>query len=326
MQPTADVPHLGNYIGAFRNWVALQEGNEAFFCVVDLHSMTLPWDPATLAQRTRQTAASLIACGIDPNRSALFVQSEIPQHTELAWILTCLSKMGELSRMTQFKDKSAGAPSGTIGTGLFIYPTLMAADVLAYRGELVPVGDDQKQHLELMRDLAERFNKTFGDTFPVPEPVIAGEGSRIMALDDPGRKMDKSSDRPNNLIWMSDPPDVVRRKISRAVTDSGKEITYSPEKPAISNLMEIFAAVTGSQVEKVEKDFEGKGYADFKSDLAEAVISFLEPFQQRYGEVLDDRDALDSILDGGAQKARTVAEDTLRTVRERTGLRKIRLG
>lgn len=302
----------------------MQDGHEAFFCVVDLHSMTLPWDPSALAQRTRQTAASLIACGIDPARSALFVQSEVPQHTELAWVLTCLSKMGELGRMTQFKDKSAGAQSGAIGTGLFVYPALMAADVLAYRGELVPVGDDQRQHLELMRDLAERFNKTFGDTFPVPQAVIAGQGSRIMALDDPTRKMDKSSDRPNNLIWMSDPADVVRRKIARAVTDSGQGITYSPDKPAISNLMEIFAAVTDSDVARVEKNFEGKGYAEFKSALAEAVISFLEPFQNRYRQVLAEPGRLDAILDEGAEKARRAAAETLAEVRERIGVRKIR--
>lgn len=226
--------------------------------------------------------------------------------------------------MTQYKDKSAGAQSGAIGTGLFVYPTLMAADVLAYRGELVPVGDDQRQHLELMRDLAERFNKTFGDTFPVPEAVIAGQGSRIMALDDPTRKMDKSSDRPNNLIWMNDSADVVRRKIARAVTDSGHEIVFSPDKPAISNLMEIFAAVTDADVSQVEKAFNGKGYAEFKNALAEAVVAFLEPFQQRYRDILADQGRLDAILDAGGEKARAAAEETLVHVRRAIGVRKIR--
>lgn len=306
--------------------MALQKGHEAFFCVVDLHSMTVPWEPAALSQRTRQTAASLLACGIDPERSTLFVQSEVPEHTELAWIFLCLSRMGELSRMTQFKDKSAGEKSVAIGTGLFVYPVLMAADVLAYRGELVPVGDDQRQHLELMRDLAERFNKTFGYTFPVPEPVIAGEGSRIMSLDDPSRKMDKSSDRPNNLIWMNDTADTVRRKISRAVTDSGREIIYGPEKPAISNLLEIFAAVTGRDVAGIQQDYDGKGYADFKAGLAEAVISFLEPFQERYGEILADKPTLDKILDEGATRAREVSSETLAAVRERIGVRNPRTG
>ncbi|MGI8427518.1 MAG: tryptophan--tRNA ligase [Actinomycetota bacterium] len=321
VQPTAEVPHLGNYIGAFRNWVELQKDHEAYFSVVDLHSMTVPWDPNVLAQRTRQTAASLIACGIDPERSVLFVQSEVPEHTELAWILLCLSKMGELGRMTQFKDKGAGSEARSIGAGLFVYPILMAADVLAYRAELVPVGDDQRQHLELMRDLAERFNRTFGDTFPVPEPVVSGHGSRIMALDDPSRKMDKSSDRPNNLIWMSDPPDVVRKKIARAVTDSGREIEYSAAKPALSNLIEIYSAVTGTDIGLVGQHFAEKGYAEFKGDLSDAITAFLAPFQVRYAQIMDDLGELDRILEAGANRAREAASETLHTVRERIGLR-----
>jgi len=321
VQPTAETPHLGNYIGAFRNWVELQKDHEAYFCVVDLHSMTLAWDPKVLAQRTRQTAASLIACGIDPERSVLFVQSEVPQHTELAWILLCLSKMGELSRMTQFKDKSAGSEARSIGTGIFAYPILMAADVLAHRAELVPVGDDQRQHLELMRDIAERFNRTFGDTFPVPEPFVSGRGSRIMALDNPARKMDKSSDRPNNLIWMNDPPDVVRKKIGRAVTDSGREIEYSASKPALSNLIDIYSAVTGADVHEVEQTFAGKGYADFKSALGDAVAAFLTPFQARYNQIMDDLGELDRTLEAGGARARETAAKTLSVVRERVGLR-----
>jgi len=321
VQPTAETPHLGNYIGAFRNWVELQKDHEAYFCVVDLHSMTLAWDPKVLAQRTRQTAASLIACGIDPERSVLFVQSEVPQHTELAWILLCLSKMGELSRMTQFKDKSSGSEERSIGTGIFAYPVLMAADVLAHRAELVPVGDDQRQHLELMRDIAERFNRTFGDTFPVPEPFVSSRGSRIMALDNPARKMDKSSDRPNNLIWMNDPPDVVRRKIGRAVTDSGREIEYSASKPALSNLIDIYSAVTGADVPEVEQTFAGKGYADFKAALGDAVADFLTPFQTRYNQIMSDPGELDKILEAGGVRARETAAKTLSVVRERVGLR-----
>ena len=322
VQPTAEVPHLGNYIGAFRQWVALQNQHECFFCVVDLHSLTVPWDPKLLGQRSRQTAASLIASGIDPERSVLFLQSEVPEHTELAWVLTCVARMGELSRMTQFKDKSRNQEGDSIGTGLYMYPVLMAADVLAYRGELVPVGDDQRQHLELMRNIAERFNRDFGDTFPVPDPFIPAEGARIMALDDPTRKMDKSSDRPNNLIWMNDPPEVVRKKIARAVTDSGREVTAGPDKPALSNLLTIYSAVSGSPIADIEHEYEGKGYGEFKKGLAQVVVDFLDPFLSRYREILDDPAQLDKILDSGAARAREVAHETMRLVRERIGLRR----
>lgn len=322
VKPTADVPHLGNYIGAFRHWVALQEEHESFLCVVDLHTMTLPWDPEALTRRTRQIAASLIACGIDTERSVLFVQSDVKEHTELAWILTCLSRMGELSRMTQFKDKSKGKEETSVGAGLLMYPILMAADVLAYKGTHVPIGDDQKQHLELMRDIAERFNRTFGETFPLPEPVISAEGARIKSLDDPSKKMDKSDDRPNNLIWMSDEATVVRAKIARAVTDSGRDIVYGPEKPAISNLLEIFAAVSGQSIASLQDRFSDKGYAEFKSELADAVIGFLDPFQARYREVLDDLGQLDKILALGAERARAVATPVLDEVRQKIGLRR----
>ena len=243
VQPTANVPHLGNYIGAFRHWVDLQDQHECLFCVVDLHSLTLPWDAKLLRERSRQTAASLMASGIDPARATIFLQSEVPEHTELSWILTCISRMGELSRMTQFKDKTRNQQGDAIPTGIFCYPVLMAADVLVYRGELVPVGDDQRQHLELMRNIAERFNRQFGETFPVPEPYIPREGARIMSLDDPTAKMTKSSDRPNNLIWMNDPPEVVKKKIARAVTDSGTEIRAGEDKPALTNLLTIYSAV-----------------------------------------------------------------------------------
>lgn len=322
VQPTADAPHLGNYIGAFRQWVALQEQHECIFCVVDLHSLTMPWDPKLLSKRSRSAAASLIASGIDPERSVLFLQSEVVEHTELAWILTCVSRMGELSRMTQFKDKTRNTEGESIGTGIYMYPVLMAADVLVYRGELVPVGDDQRQHLELMRDIADRFNRTFGETFPVPDPYIPADGARIMGLDDPSYKMTKSSDRPNNLIWMNDPPEVVRKKIMRAVTDSGREVIASPDKPAVTNLLTIYAAVTERTVADIEQEYTGKGYGDFKKGLAEAVIDFLGPFRARYLEILDDPGQLDKILDAGAAQAREMAQETMHVVRDRVGLRR----
>jgi tryptophanyl-tRNA synthetase len=322
VQPTADVPHLGNYIGAFRQWVELQDIHECLYCVVDLHSLTVPWDSSLLARRSRQTAASLIAAGIDTERAVLFMQSEVPEHTELAWYLTCVSRMGELGRMTQFKEKSKGQDAGAIGTGLFVYPVLMAADVLAYRASLVPVGDDQRQHLELMRNIAERFNRQVGETFPLPEPLIPTRGARIMALDDPSRKMDKSSGRSNNLIWMNDPPEVVRSKISKAVTDSGRDVRYGPGKPAISNLLVIFSAVSGREVDDVAAEFENQGYARFKEALAQAINDFLDPFRTRYEEVLQDLTQLDKILDAGAEKAKDAAEQTIRLVRERVGLRR----
>lgn len=322
IQPTADVPHLGNYIGAFRQWVELQKRHECFFCVVDLHSLTVAWDPARLAARSRKTAASLIAAGIDPEAAVLFLQSEVPEHTELSWILTCVSRMGELSRMTQFKDKSRNMPGESIGTGIYLYPVLMAADVLAYRGELVPVGDDQRQHLELMRTIAERFNRDFGETFPVPEPFIPVQGARIMSLDDPTSKMDKSTGRPNNLIWMTDPPDVVRKKISRAVTDSGRDIRTGADKPAISNLLTIYSAVTNRPVLEIEEDFKGKGYGEFKAGLAQALNDFLIPFQIRYLQIMEDPAQLDKILDEGAAAAREAARRTMSAVRERIGLRR----
>ncbi len=322
VQPTADVPHLGNYIGAFRQWVALQDEHECLFCVVDLHGLTLPWDPKLLGKRSRSAAASLIASGIDPERSTLFLQSEVPEHTELAWILTCISRMGELSRMTQFKDKTRNTEGESIGTGIYVYPVLMAADVLVYRGELVPVGDDQRQHLELMRDIAERFNRTFGDTFPVPDAYIPAEGARVMGLDDPSFKMTKSSNRPNNLIWMNDPPEVVRKKIKRAVTDSGGEVVASSDKPAISNLLSIYSAVSERPVSEIEQEYAGKGYGDFKKGLAEAVVEFLDPFRSRYQEIMDDPAQLDKILDSGAAQARELAQETMKVVRDRIGLRR----
>jgi len=322
VQPTGEGPHIGNYIGAFRRWVDLQETqDECFYCVVDLHAMTMPWKPDVLAEGVRRTAATLIATGIDPERSVLFVQSDVAEHTELAWILTCLARMGELGRMTQFKDKTKGDASESVGVGLFAYPVLMAADVLAYRADRVPVGDDQRQHLELMRDLAIRFNHRFGETFPVPEAVIGTQGARIMSLDDPTQKMSKSSERPGSAIGMLDDPKTVRTKIARAVTDSGREVGYGPDQPAVSNLLDILSGMTGRPVDELAAGLRGQGYARLKTDLAEAVLAVLEPFQERYGELMADPAMLDKLLDEGAEKARAVAAPTLGLVGERVGLR-----
>lgn len=314
-------PHIGNYIGAFKQWVALQNEHESTICIVDLHSMTVEWNPHQLREGTRQMVASLVACGMEPDRTILFAQSDVPAHTELAWILTCISRMGELSRMTQFKEKGRGKEAGAVGVGLFLYPVLMAADVLAYRADLVPVGDDQRQHLELMRDLAERFNRMFGETFPVPEAYIPADGARIMSLDSPEEKMSKSSDRPTGQLWMLDAPEVVRRKVGRAVTDSGSEIHRARDKPAISNLLEIFAGATGRDVKEIEAEYAGSGYAKFKDDLAEAVIELLTPIQVRYRELMDDAAQLDTVLEVGAEKAHSLANETMRLARERVGLR-----
>ena len=322
VQPTGDGPHIGNYIGAFRRWVDLQDSHdECFYCVVDLHAMSLPWEPAALADGVRKTAAVLVAAGIDPERSVLFVQSDVPEHSELTWILTCLARMGELGRMTQFKEKSRGDEAGSVGTGLFLYPVLMAADVLVYRAGLVPVGDDQRQHLELMRDLAGRFNSRFGATFPVPEALIGAEGARIMALDDASQKMSKSSARPASLIGLLDAPKVVRSKLARAVTDSGREIRKAPDKPEISNLLDIYAGVTGRSIGQLEAQYDGQGYGALKKDLAEAVVAVLEPFQHRYHQLMADPGALDQLLDAGAERAAEAAGATMALVRERVGLR-----
>lgn len=321
IQPTSEVPHLGNYLGAFKQWVELQHEHESYFCVVDLHSMTLPWNPKELRARSRAMAAMFLACGIDPEKSLLFLQSDVGEHTELAWILGCIARMGELSRMTQFKEKSRGKEAGSVGVGLFIYPVLMAADVLAYRADLVPVGDDQRQHLELMRDLAQRFNRDFGEVFPVPDAYIPKQGARIMSLDDPTQKMSSSSDRPSGQIWMLDPQEKVASKIGRAVTDSGREIVYGPEKPAISNLLDIFSGVTGRPVADLEAEYADTGYAKFKTELAGAINSFLGPLQDRYYEFVENEDMLNKILDDGADRAREVSRETLNLVRDRVGVR-----
>ncbi|OUN01609.1 MAG: tryptophan--tRNA ligase [Paenibacillaceae bacterium ZCTH02-B3] len=308
---------LGNYIGAMRNFVALQDECECYFTVVDLHAVTVPQDPAALRENTETVAALFVAAGIDPKKAAIFVQSHVSAHAELGWLMTTLAYMGELERMTQFKDKAAGKEA--VGAGLFVYPTLMAADILLYDAHLVPVGDDQKQHLELTRDLAIRFNRRYGETFVVPEPYIPEVGARIMSLDDASKKMSKSNPNPNSYIALLDPPDTVRKKIARAKTDSGREVVFDPQhKPEISNLMTIYAQCAGVTLDEVARRFEGKGYGDFKKELAEAVISVLEPLQNTYNQIRSSGEIFD-ILRDGAQRASSVAEATLRRAKEAMG-------
>ncbi|MCL6637650.1 MAG: tryptophan--tRNA ligase, partial [Alicyclobacillus sp.] len=273
IQPSG-IMTLGNYLGAMKNFVKLQHEAECFFCIVDLHAVTVPQEPAELRQNTLNLAALYLACGIDPDKATLFVQSQVPAHAELGWLLQCVAYYGELGRMTQFKDKSSQRE--VVTAGLFTYPALMAADILLYQADLVPVGEDQKQHLELTRDLADRFNRRYGPTFTVPEPYIPEVGGRIMSLEDPAKKMSKSDANPNAYIAMLDDADTIRRKVLRAVTDSGREIRYDPqEKPAISNLLTIFALCSGQSLAEVEAAYAGKGYGEFKKDLAEVVVAAL---------------------------------------------------
>lgn len=318
IKPT-NVPHLGNYLGAFRNWAELQEDNDAFYCVVDLHALTEPWDPDELGSLITQTTAILLACGIDSERSVLFRQSDVAQHTELAWILTCISRMGELRRMIQFKERSRGN-SESVGAGLFIYPVLQAADVLLYQAHGVPVGEDQRQHIELMRDIAVRFNTTFGTTFVVPEAWVPPAAARIMALDDPTQKMSKSARRPNSSISLIDPPEAIARKIRSAVTDSGREVVAGEDKPALTNLLTILSALEETPMEDLQNRFAGEGYAAFKDSLAEAIIRELTPIRERYLELTSDRAELEKLVGIGADKARAVAEPTMADVWVRTGL------
>ena len=308
---------LGNYIGAIQNFVKLQHDHECFYMVVDLHAVTVPQEPAALREQTESIAALYLAAGVDPARSTIFIQSHVPAHAELGWLMTTLSYMGELERMTQFKEKSAGRES--VPAGLFVYPTLMAADILLYNADLVPVGDDQKQHLELTRDLAERFNRRYGETFKLPEPYMPEVGARIMSLDDASKKMSKSNPNPNSYIALLDEPDVVRKKISRAVTDSGREVKYDPAaKPEVSNLISIYAQCAGMTVTEIERRFEGQGYGPFKKELAEAVVSVLEPLQARYREIRGSGE-LGRVLKAGAERAAEIADRTVALVKERMG-------
>jgi tryptophanyl-tRNA synthetase len=316
IQPSGQLT-LGNYIGALQNFVKLQHEHECFFMVVDLHAITVPQDPAQLLEQTKSVAALFLAAGIDPDKSNVYLQSHVPAHPELGWILTTLTYMGELERMTQFKEKSSGKES--VGAGLFVYPALMAADILIYNADLVPVGDDQKQHLELTRDLAQRFNSRYGETFTIPEPYIPKVGARIMSLDDASKKMSKSNPNPSSYIAMLDAPDVIRKKISRATTDSGREVRYDPvNKPEISNLLGIYTHCSGMSIPEIEALYEGRGYGDFKKDLAEHVVNTLEPIQKRYQEIRSSGE-LEAVLRRGAERASEVANQTLRTVKEKMG-------
>ena len=316
-QPTGNV-HLGNYLGALKNWVALQHEYESFFCIVNLHAITVTHDPMLLAESTRNLTRIYLAVGIDPQVSTVFIQSDVPEHAELTWILNCVVRVGELERMTQFKEK-ARRQGENVSAGLLDYPVLMAADILLYQTDLVPVGHDQKQHLELTRDLAIRFNRDFGETFRVPDPYIPKVGAKIMSLANPLKKMSKSDDDMNSRIMLMDDADTVVRKFKRAVTDSGTEIRFDESRPAINNLLEIYHLITGKTSQEIEDHFAGKGYAQLKGDLAEATIEFLKPFQQRVREISDEE--LDEILEQGREKASGIARATLQQVFERTGLR-----
>ena len=285
-QPTGNF-HIGNYIGAVRNWVAFQHDYDSFYCVVDLHAITIPQDPLKLAAKTKEVERIYLAAGVDPNVSTIFVQSDVKEHAELAWIVNCVVRIGELERMTQFKDK-AKKQRENVTVGLLTYPALMAADILLYQTDLVPVGHDQKQHLELTRDVAERFNRDYGQTFKVPDPYIPKVGAKIMALDDPAKKMSKSDENANGRIGLLDDADTIRRKFKRAVTDSGTDVRFDETRPAVTNLLSIYHLLTGQTPEQIEAHFAGKGYAQLKGDVADATIEFLRPFQERVRSISDE--------------------------------------
>jgi tryptophanyl-tRNA synthetase len=319
IQPSG-IPTLGNYLGAIRHWARQQHDAESFHPIVNLHAMTQPYTPDDLRQRSLDLAASLLAAGIDPEISVLFLQSEVPEHTELTWILSTQTMFGELSRMTQFKDKSQGRSDERIGAGLFFYPVLMAADILIYNANLVPVGDDQRQHVELTRDVAQRFNATFGDTFVIPEADIKEEGARIMGLDDPSKKMSKSAASEMNYISLTDDAEVIRRKIRRAVTDSGSEVRAAPDRPAMTNLLTIYSEITETPVSELERQFEGVGYGAFKDALAAVLIEHLSPIRERIFEYQSDPEALRRVLERGTERAREQTVPLMQRVREVTGL------
>jgi tryptophanyl-tRNA synthetase len=318
IQPTADSFHLGNYLGAVRQWVPFQDTHDSFYCVVDLHAITMGHDPAVLRQRTRVAAAQLLAAGLDPQRCALFVQSHVSAHAELTWVLDCLTGYGEASRMTQFKDKSAKGGNPTVG--LFNYPVLQAADILLYQAEAVPVGEDQRQHLELTRDLAQRFNARFGETFVVPEPYIVKETAKILDLQDPAAKMSKSSESQAGVVDILEDPASIAKKIKRAVTDTETEVRFDPErKPGVSNLLTIASAMSDRPIPQLVASYDGKGYGALKSDVAEIVVAFTTPIRERTQEWLDNPDALDKVLADGADRARAVAAPTLAAAYDAVG-------
>ncbi|WP_426519691.1 tryptophan--tRNA ligase [Diaminobutyricibacter sp. McL0618] len=321
MQPSADSLQIGNYIGALLQWKDLQRDHDAFFSVVDLHAITVPQDPHALREQTRRTAAQYIAAGIDPSQSTLYVQSHVPAHAQLAWILNTITGFGEAARMTQFKDKSAKQGTDATSVGLFAYPVLMAADILLYDAEIVPVGDDQRQHVELTRDLAARFNSRFGETFVVPEAMILTETARIYDLQNPTAKMSKSAESHAGVIWMLDEPSINAKKIMRAVTDTDGVVAFDREgKPGISNLLTIYSVLAGRSIESLEEEYAGRGYGDFKKGLAEVVVSTFGPIRERTLELLDDPAELDRILAANADRASDVAEVTLAKAYDRVGL------
>jgi tryptophanyl-tRNA synthetase len=326
VQPSGNLT-IGNYIGALKQWAREQHNYESFFCVVDLHAVTVPFDPAELRAKTREVAALYLACGIDPEISTVFVQSHVPAHSELTWLLNGITPLGWLYRMTQFKDKSVKQQADSVSTGLLDYPVLMAADILLYHADVVPVGDDQRQHLELTRDVAQRFNHLFGETFTIPEVMVPPSGARIKGLDDPTIKMSKSETSSEyHAVYLLDPPNKARKKVMRAVTDSGREIGFSqdPERAGVNNLLELYTALTEEPRESVESQFDGKGYGDLKKAVAEVVNTTLTPIQQRYQEITSDPGYIDALFARGAERAAEVANKTLETVRDRMGFLKAR--
>ena len=321
IQPTSDSFHLGNYLGAVKQWVELQEGHDAFYCIVDLHALTGEIEPALLRKRTLASAAQLIALGISPEKSTLFIQSQVPQHNQLGWLMECIAGFGEASRMTQFKDKSLKTGADSARVGLFTYPMLQAADILLYQAHLVPVGEDQRQHIELTRDLAGRFNSRFGETFRVPDNFILKAAAKIQDLQDPSAKMSKSATSAAGVLEIMDTPEANAKKIKSATTDAGREIKFDEkEKPGISNLLAIHSALSGNSIEKLETEFDGKGYGDFKSAVAEVVVEYLRPIRTAALELLDDEKNLIDLLHMGGAKAREVASETLNLAYQNLGV------
>lgn len=318
MQATGNLT-LGNYLGALKNWVTLNEEYECFYGVMDLHSLTVRQNPAEFRQRAKALYALYVAAGLDPEKNCIYYQSHVSGHAELSWILSCFTYMGELNRMTQFKDKAA-KHTDNINAGLYTYPVLMAADILLYQADVVPIGADQKQHLEITRDIAERFNGIYGEVFTMPEPFIAKIGARVMSLQEPTKKMSKSDENPNASIFLLDDTDTIIRKFKRAVTDSGSEIIYSDEKPGISNLIDIYSSAAGKSREDVEKEFDGKGYGDFKLAVGETVASLLKPMQEKYQQLLKDKTYIDSMIKNNDEKAQYFSNKTLRKVQKKIGL------
>ena len=317
IQPSGNL-HIGNYLGAIRNWVNDQETYENIFCVVDQHAITVPYEPLRLKRNVREVVGLYVAAGLDTEKCMLFVQSHIPEHTELAWLLTCTTPMGWLQRMTQFKEKSEGQRE-KVSAGLFSYPTLMAADILLYKSHGVPVGDDQKQHVELARDLAQRFNKFYGETFVVPEPIIPKVGARVMGLDEPTAKMSKSAESQWHRVELLDEPSKISKKFGRAVTDSQKDILFDPKRPGVFNLLTIYQAISGDEQEKIEAHFVGKGYGDLKREVADLVIATLEPIQQRYRELTENPHYIPKLLAKSVNRLRPIVDDTMSSVRNAMG-------